>query len=256
MWRDFEAQFWLSVQFLTRVPIPARIQFTPERFERLVRFFPLTGALIGGAMALVYLIALTFFASHVAVVLMLAFGLALTGAFHEDGFADTLDGLGGGNDRVKSLLIMKDSRLGTYGTAGLILLLLLKFMVLTAFSAVVLMGALVAAHALSRFSSLVVMATSSYVRDEGPHKPMATSLRKDDLLFAGVWAFVISVTVFALLSGVPWFALLVGLIGLSLGHGVARWLFESRLGGYTGDTLGCVQQFSEVGFLLGVLVCL
>jgi adenosylcobinamide-GDP ribazoletransferase len=255
MWRENEAQFWLSVQFLTRVPIPPWVAYTPECFERMVRFFPLTGALIGAAMAFVYVVALSLFPTSVAVVLMLAFGLALTGAFHEDGFADTFDGLGGGTDRAKILTIMKDSRLGTYGTAALVGLLLLKFVMLTSLPPLLMLVALVAAHSVSRLSSVVVMATSSYVREEGLHKPMATSLRQCDFLFAGVLTLLIVVAAFGFLPSAMWWVVLPAVAGCCVGHLMARWLFEKRLGGYTGDTLGCVQQLSEVGFILGVLAC-
>ena len=122
----------LAVQFLTRLPVPASAGFTPERLTAATRYYPLVGALIGGLVAVVYGVALLAWPPLVAVILSIAASLLLTGAFHEDGLADMFDGVGGGLTRERALEIMKDSRIGTYGAAALILALALKAATLAA----------------------------------------------------------------------------------------------------------------------------
>ena len=179
--------------------------------------------------------------------------MLITGAFHEDGLADTFDGIGGGLTREKALQIMKDSRLGTYGTLALIIALAIKFAALIAIPQTLIPLAFIVAHGLSRLSSVLVIATSEYVRREGTAKPVAEA--------ASATSLIIALASGALLIGLwsiwlPLFALISGLVGLLIGHALMRLFFERKLGGYTGDTLGAVQQASEIGFYLGVLAWL
>ncbi|MEI6162580.1 MAG: adenosylcobinamide-GDP ribazoletransferase, partial [Roseococcus sp.] len=209
------AIFLLAVQFLTRLPVPASAGFTPERLTAAARYYPLVGALVGGLVALVYWLALLAWPPGVAVLLSIAAGLALTGAFHEDGLADMFDGVGGGLTRKRALEIMKDSRIGTYGAAALILALALKAATLAALPAEVVILALVAGHGLSRFSAVLVIATSAYVRDHGTAKPVAEGVSRESLLIAGAIALLLWLV---LAAGLGPIAALLGLAGLTLGH--------------------------------------
>lgn len=246
--RNEAAVFLLALQFLTRLPVPAR-GYTPARLAATPRWLPAVGALIGGLVALAWLAAAAVFPPVPAMLLATAFGLLLTGCFHEDGFADACDGLGGGATRAKALEIMRDSRLGTYGAAGLGMMLATRVATLMALPGALVPLALVAGHAASRASAVVVIATSAYVRDHGTGKPVATGLSRRSLAFALVCGL-------APLLFLPPLPALGGLAGLSLGHLAMRRTFERKLGGYTGDCLGAVQQVSEVGFTLGLLACL
>jgi len=251
--REQWAIFLLAVQFLTRVPVPASPGFTPERLTAATRYYTLVGALIGGAVAGVYALAGLLWPPAIAVLLSIAAGLALTGAFHEDGLADMFDGVGGGLNRERALEIMKDSRIGTYGAAALILALALKAATLAAMPPLAAILVLVAGHGLSRFSAVLVIATSAYVRDHGTAKPVAEEMRRESLLIAGVTALIL---LLALAWGLGITAALLGLAGLALGHWGMRRVFERKLGGYTGDCLGAVQQGSELGLYLGILAWL
>ncbi|MGB3457595.1 MAG: adenosylcobinamide-GDP ribazoletransferase [Litorimonas sp.] len=247
------ATFLLAVQFLTRIPVDSRTLFTPERMAASVRYYPLVGVLVGGFAALIFLIAASVLPVVVAVLLSTAGGLLLTGAFHEDGLADTFDGIGGGLTRQTALEIMRDSRLGTYGTLALVAALALKVAALSAMSPMLIAGALVAGHSLSRLSSVAVIATSRYVRDEGTGKPVAGGISRTSLVAASGTSLLVMAVWLAVL---PAPALLCALLGLLAGHGAMRLFFERKLGGYTGDTLGAVQQASEAGFYLGLLAWL
>ncbi len=145
---------------------------------------------------------------------------------------------------------MRDSRLGTYGVAGLTMMLAGKVAVLAALPVWAVPFALVAGHAVSRASSVQVLATSDYVRDHGTGKPVSEGIGGADLRFALLTAALACVP---LMMAVGITAVLAGAAGLVAGHWLIRSRFERRLGGYTGDCLGAVQQCSEIGFLLGVL---
>ncbi|MCX7888639.1 MAG: adenosylcobinamide-GDP ribazoletransferase [Rhodobacteraceae bacterium] len=239
----------LAVQFLTRLPV--RAPYSPALMARIPRWFPAVGVLVGLITGAVFWLASLVWPPVVAALASTAAGLLLTGAFHEDGFADCCDGLGGGTSRERALEIMKDSRLGTYGAAGLFMMLAAKVATLAALPHV--LWVLVAAHALSRASAVTVLASAVYVRDHGTGKPVSDGIRRDDLRVALVTAAVAAVPL--VLAAGP-LAVLSGLAGLAAGHLAMRRAFELRLGGYTGDCLGAVQQCSEIGFLLGLLAWL
>ncbi len=249
--REEAAVALLAVQFLTRLPVPA--PYTPERLAATPRWYPAVGVLVGALAAAALWLAAQGFPPALAALASTAFGLMLTGAFHEDGFADACDGLGGGQTRERVLEIMRDSRLGTYGTVGLGLMLAGKVMALAALPLPVAAAALVAGHAASRASAVAVIATATYARDHGTGKPVATGLSAAGLAFALATAAVAALPLSALAGGV---AVAAAAGGLILGHLAMRSRFERRLGGYTGDCLGAVQQCSEVGFLLALVAAL
>jgi adenosylcobinamide-GDP ribazoletransferase len=250
--------FCVAVQFLTRLPAPRFEAFELAWLARSTRYFPLIGGLIGLASVAVYRCGLLVFPRQVAAGLMLAFSILLTGALHEDGWADTCDGLGGGRSREQSLAIMKDSRIGVYGALGLVLILGLKWSTLVALPVEWFGLAVVTAQAFSRWAALGLIWQLPYARDglEGTALPFAGGIRAPGWLTAGLLGCVVP-------AGLVWAAqaapsnLWKGLgIGVAVSAAVAFLTgayVRHRLGGYTGDCLGAVQQLSELGFLLGVL---
>ncbi|MEO1035393.1 MAG: adenosylcobinamide-GDP ribazoletransferase [Pseudomonadota bacterium] len=243
------AVFALAVQFLTRIPVPVGNAFSPARLAATPRYYPLVGVIIGVLCAAVHSLALACLSPAVAILLAVGAGLLITGGFHEDGLADTFDGLGGA-DRDQTLEIMRDSRIGTYGTLALVLILGTKIAALVDLAPGRVAMAFIVAHSLSRLSAVLVIASSRYVRDHGIGKPTADGI--------GVGSLAVALLTGALL--LVWFAFAAGtaetltvLAGALLGHVAMRALFERRLGGYTGDTLGAVQQTSELGVYLGLL---
>ena len=243
------ATFLLAIQFLTRLPVPASRAYTPERMAASVRYYPMAGALVGGLSAFVFWAASLVFPQTLSVILAIAAGLLITGGFHEDGLADSFDGVGGGATREKSLVIMRDSRIGVYGALALVIALALKVAALAALPLASVAAALVIAHGLSRLSSVIVIATSRYVRDDGTGKPVAGGVSAGGLVFAGLTGVASIGAGFAV---EPFQALAFGVAGLAIAHVGMRLFFEPKLGGYTGDTLGAVQQASEIGFYLGL----
>jgi len=144
---------------------------------------------------------------------------------------------------------MKDSRLGTYGTAALGMALVLKLASLSALPPTWIIAALIAGHAVSRLSSVLVIATSTYARREGTAKPVAKGMSSISLVVA------IGTGLFSLLATglfLPSLAILAAWGRPTIGHIAMRLLFEPKLGGYTGDPLGAVQQSSEIAVYLGL----
>lgn len=247
--------FFIALQFFTRLPIPRWVGFRPEWLQRCTRYFPLVGWIVAWVCALVYLLAVQFWPHLLAVLLSTAVGIWLTGAFHEDGFADVCDGLGGAVGRERALEIMRDSRLGSYGVIGIVLLLALKVAALNAFLPLQVLAVLGMAHPVSRWLATCLIWRMDYVREQGKAKPLAQHMRGGEFLLASLCAALPVIGVWAL-GLMSWQRIVVGVLLAAL---AAVWLarrFQQRLGGYTGDCLGAVQQMSETAFYLGALATL
>ncbi|PZP28172.1 MAG: adenosylcobinamide-GDP ribazoletransferase [Roseateles depolymerans] len=248
--------FFTALQFLTRLPIPKWVGFEPAWLARCAPYFVPVGALVGALSGAVLWAACWCWSPLVAVVLAMAAGVYITGGFHEDGLADTCDGLGGAVTRDKALTIMKDSRLGSYGALGLVLVLGLKAAVLLqlaqqdpALAAL----ALVWSQAVSRALPVMLMASLPYAGDpeHAKAKPLASGVTPGDLALTLAFAALACLALVALrpelLSELARAVPLALLLLLWLRGWLAR-----RLGGYTGDTLGASQQLGELALLLGL----
>jgi adenosylcobinamide-GDP ribazoletransferase len=244
--------FFAALRFFTRIPVPAWVGHAEEQLNRAARWFPAIGWIVGGCGAGVTLTALQVWPAPIAVLLGMVAALLLTGAFHEDGLADTIDGLGGGWTREDALSIMKDSRIGSYGAIGIGMALLLKFAALVELAvlpAPTLALVLVAGHAVSRFASTSLIHALDYARAEetgGKAKPLATRLGRGELAFAALCGLAPCLLL-------PWAPVAVALGLVALVTLLAARTFVRRLGGYTGDCLGATQQLTEIAFYLGLL---
>lgn len=248
----------IAVQFLTRVPIPGWVGFAPDWLNRAAGWFPLVGALVGAFGALVLWGTASILGPTLAAILAVIATVALTGAFHEDGLADTFDALGGTVSRERALIIMKDSRIGTYGACALVLVLALRIATLAALLAIgpaFAAAALIASHALGRAASVGVMAMLPYAGalEDAKAKPLAVAVPRSSVVLAAASGLGLLIACLAFADRLD--PLLAGAaIGASLAvmFAMRRWLAR-RLGGYTGDTLGATEQLAEVGVLLALL---
>lgn len=252
--------FLLALGFFTRIPVPSFPNFNESDLNHCAKYFPLIGIVVGLIGAASFALSAEFLPQNVAVLISMVATIYLTGAFHEDGLADSTDGLGGGWGREQILTIMQDSRLGTYGAVAVILMLFAKFQLLNSLNSYFVSFALIAGHALSRLSAVYVMATLSYTKPEGKAKPLATQISAVDLAVANVFGLLPFFVMVGLLvfnnhstSNTIKFSLMT-LIPVLLSwfwwrHKIYKWL-----GGYTGDTLGAMQQIVELAFYLGLTV--
>ncbi|RFS23921.1 adenosylcobinamide-GDP ribazoletransferase [Chitinophaga silvatica] len=235
--------FLTAVMFYTRLPVPT-IPYSNEMLNKATRYLPLIGWITGAIMIALVLIFRHIAPPMITILLSLIMGIWVTGAFHEDGFADMCDGFGGGWTKEKILEIMKDSRIGTYGMLGLLLIMTLKFLSLREMSLFLVMLTIASAQPLSRFVAVTVIYTHKYVleNEDSKAKPLAKGITKTDLLIAAVGGLTPYVGVMIYLHN---YTLLLIIPALLLGRWYLVRLMNQWLGGYTGDCLGAVQQVSE-----------
>lgn len=263
----FLRHYLLALQFFTRVPVTgplaAWVGYSPAMLRASAAHYPGVGWLVGGVTAAVLVLVLMALPTvpalpWVAAVLSTVAGVMLTGAFHEDGLADTADGLGGGLTRERALEIMKDSRIGSYGAIALVLALLAKVSLLAMLVQVspwmAVLG-LFGAHVMSRLMPMFLIRWLPHVGDtaRSKSKPLADQL-DDAALMAGLaWGALALCLLLWVSPGLHWLA---ALAGAAAGLGWMWRLLWRRLRGFTGDGLGATQQLSELGFYLGLLLAL
>jgi adenosylcobinamide-GDP ribazoletransferase len=240
--RELEA-LHSALTFLTRLPLPAR-EYRQQSLGLSSLYFPLVGVLVALVGSFTYGLAQHLWSTPVACVFALAAMILCTGGVHEDGLADTADGIGGGWSKEDKLRIMKDSRIGTYGALALILSLLLKFAALLAINPQAIPAALVIAHAVGRWSTLPMLSLSTYVSgDAGSGRPFVNAVSYPRLGAASL--FVLALLLW--LAPGHSMAILLTTLAILL---ASRWYLERKIGGITGDTLGAINQLVEISVYL------
>ncbi|MCT4644072.1 MAG: adenosylcobinamide-GDP ribazoletransferase [Carboxylicivirga sp.] len=234
--------------FFTRIPVPFKIAFSQENLNKCNRYLPVVGLVVGSISGLVFYLTALLLPHSVAVILSMISSVLLTGAFHEDGFADVCDAFGGGWTKEKILTIMKDSRVGAYGAVGILLLLMLKFTSLNEIPADLWIKTIICGHVISRTMAVWTMHSLSYVREDesSKSKPITKALQLKDLLIA----MGIALPCLLLFQDVLFYIVLIPAF-------IAKYFleryFKKWIGGYTGDCLGSIQQVSEVVIYLSIL---
>lgn len=244
--------FFTAVMFYTRIPCPKWVDHSEEYLNKATRYFPVIGWIVGAVTAITLYACFWILPLSLVVIFSTIAGIWLTGAFHEDGFADVCDGFGGGWTKQKILDIMKDSRVGAYGVIGIISLLSLKLFALyeiARLDIILCCKILLLAHTLSRFAAIILRKNMEYVREneDSKAKPIAKQTSFKDYLLAFLFSLIPLVlfkTAMILLLFIP-----VILIVLYL-----RYYFKKWIGGYTGDCLGAAQQLTEVILYISFLV--
>jgi adenosylcobinamide-GDP ribazoletransferase len=278
---QFIRHYLLAVQFFTRIPVTGRLAdwvgFSPAMLRASAAHFPGVGCLVGGLVAAFTGVLLSYlpeggFSPLVAAVWGTAFGVLVTGAFHEDGLADVFDGLGGSPDRERALVIMKDSRVGAFGAISLVLVLMGKVSLLALLGSVsreLLCAAIFLAHVVSRTWPLLLIRLMVHVGDAAgsKSKPLADQIKRTSLLAALVWCLLalglvgyLQINLNLIVIADESLALLKAFMTAIAFSGMAflvmwRWFWQ-RLQGFTGDCLGATQQVCELAFYLGLAFCL
>ena len=241
---------WAALIFFTRLPWWRIYQPPQASYKAVVEFWPMTGWLTGGAMATTLFLGSMVLPWSVAVIAAIVVRLLVTGALHEDGLADFMDGFGGGGDRARILAIMKDSHIGTYGVLGLILYFMLLGTTLYSLSPTVAALTVLAADPFSKMVASQLINMLPYARREEEAKNR-TIYRKPSL------AAGLSLTVQGLLP----MALMIGMTGISWYLVIALpalvmyflyLLMLRKLQGYTGDCCGAVCLLVELAVYLVV----
>jgi adenosylcobinamide-GDP ribazoletransferase len=249
--------FFAALRFFTRLPVPRWIGHTADQLNHAARYFSLMGIIVGAIGAIVTYLATLILPASLSILLGMLATLLTTGAFHEDGLADAVDGFGGGWDKLRILEIMKDSRVGSYGAIAIALMMLSKFSALQAIASstniTILCAVLVAGHAISRLASTSQICFLEYVRenDLSKSKPLAQKLSLGELMIAIFFGFLPC----AWLCVQSYFncSLLIALLLVAIMTVYTSCYYKRHIGGYTGDCLGASQQLTEFVFYAGLL---
>ena len=241
-----------ALSFFTRLPLWRLVRIDASAYKRVVPLWPLAGCVTGGVMAGVLWAAQQAFPVEVSVVLALLSRLLLTGALHEDGLADFCDGFGGGTTRERTLAIMKDSRIGTYGVLGLIIYALLLTATLTSLGQQAgtprLCALLFCADVFAKWASSHIVNLLPYARNEQTAKNRLVYERMT--VAEQCIGLVIGLLPSLLLLPVHLWWVMGPSLAAALLMMLAAW---RRLRGYTGDCCGATVLISELTFLLAAL---
>ncbi|MFP4604009.1 MAG: adenosylcobinamide-GDP ribazoletransferase [Bacteroidales bacterium] len=240
--------FLTAVMFFTRIPV-GNIPYSEDYLNKSSKYLPVIGWLTGGTGALVFWGASYILPPSVAVLLSMVATILLTGAFHEDGFTDVCDGIGGGWTKDKILEIMKDSRIGAYGMIGMFFMLTGKFIVLSEINVNLLPLVIFTGHTLSRYFATHFMYKHRYVRDDitSKAKPVGKKIKTPELILSVITGFI----PFLLFPSIK-IIIIIPLVFIAyyfFSQYIKKWI-----GGYTGDCLGAMQQVTELTFYIAVLV--
>lgn len=265
---EHQWRLWrIAVGFFTRIPIKNIPDFQQHWLNQASRYYGLVGLMVGIVGASVWFASNTLWPSSIAILLSMIATIILTGGFHEDGLADTWDGFGGGWTLEQKLTIMKDSRVGTYGSLALILSLFLKYQLLIALvefgnislptfgfdfpfinELSLIIIALLCGHSLSRVLAVSLIFNQRYVRDidSSKVKPMTEQQSSTEII-------ILLLTGLIPLALLPLGAAVLLIAVLLLTRKLLVLWYNKQLGGYTGDLLGQAQQISELIIYLTLL---
>jgi adenosylcobinamide-GDP ribazoletransferase len=240
-----------AVQFLTRVRVPA-VPYEKDSLARAVKFFPIVGLLIGLGSALLYLGLAPHLPLPIVGLLIVVYLVTITGCLHEDGLADSADGFGGGWEREKVLAIMRDSHVGTYGAAALVLSVLARVILIASLPRTQVGAYLIVAPVLSRWTTLPLSFYLPPARDQagdqidGQGARIAGLTARSSLVISSLLTFVIVFIVLRVRALVP----VLVCVGVTL---LTALYYRRRIGGITGDCFGATNQLAEIAvYLCGV----
>jgi adenosylcobinamide-GDP ribazoletransferase len=231
--------YLIALQFLTIIPVPFSFRCEERDLGRSMAFFPLVGLFLGALLVGVDFILTPWLPRPVTDLLLITLLSAVTGALHLDGLADVCDGLAARGSRERLLTVMKDSRIGAVGVVGLVLALLLKYQALLQIPLEYKREVLLFFPLVARFSQVQMTV--------GARKARADGLGSVFIDTAGIWQFVIAGVI---TLACAW--LLLDLSGiyccltLYLFTSGLKWWFHRKIGGITGDIIGCVSELNEI----------
>ncbi|MCW2119592.1 adenosylcobinamide-GDP ribazoletransferase [Flavobacterium sp. 7A] len=253
--------FFTALQFYTRIPCPKNSDHNPDYLNKSSRYFPLIGWIVGGIAFGVFSLCHFLLTPDLAVLIAMIASILVTGAFHEDGFADVCDGFGGGWTKEKILLIMKDSAIGAYGAIGVVLLFLLKYQALsflvsnvdefTTKNEFLIFLLFVSGHSLSRLAAISIVFTHQYSREDASSKSKPIAQKHTWREVVGAFFFGLLPLLFLMCFQWQLFSVLVPVF---IGRFFLARYFQKWIDGYTGDCLGATQQVCEILFYLSVIV--
>jgi adenosylcobinamide-GDP ribazoletransferase len=239
----------IAMQFLTIIPLPFAVRCEQEDLGRSTAFFPLAGLTIGALLFGLNWLISPWLVRPLCDALLITALAAITGGLHLDGLADVCDGLAARGGRERFLAVMKDSQVGAVGAVGLVLALLLKWQALAALPIELKWQALLIFPVLARFGQVLTLIGAHQARQDG----LGATFLKGTGGGAMFMAVVTAVAVSTCLLG---FKGVYALAAVCLFTTAGRLFFQRRLGGLTGDTVGCISELNEILVLIVIAVLL
>jgi adenosylcobinamide-GDP ribazoletransferase len=246
--RRLSEEVLVAFQFLTRIPTFSKT-FEADSLSRAAKFFPLVGLAVGCGATLLQKLLLSHLRGALIALVILAYLMLITGCLHEDGLADTADGFGGGWNKDQILAILKDSRIGSYGAAALVLSLLARYVLLSSLPVERFAAYVISSHVLCRWSSLPLSYFLSSAREQEGQGARIAKLTSLSTLIIGS-LFSLAVVIFAL----RWSAVapLLATLVIVMLSGLFYW---RKVGGVTGDCFGATNQLAEIAvYFCGVWI--
>jgi adenosylcobinamide-GDP ribazoletransferase len=232
-----------AFQFLTIIPLPVAVRWQEGDLGRSMRFFPLVGLTLGGGLALVHYGCSLLLPQPLADLLLVALLALVTGGLHLDGLADVCDGFGARGPRERFLAVMKDSSVGAMGVVGVALGLMLKYQAIAQLPPAAKTGAIVFFPAVARFGQVVMTVGSRRARGDGLGAAFIAGVGRVELLIAAGITFAAAAVILGTAGALCCIMTTVFVL-------LSRAYFHRRLGGVTGDVIGCVSELSEILCLL------
>lgn len=242
--RGIVAELRLAASFLTIVPFVANRRFDDDSVAGSFGWFPLIGFAIAVGLSLEDLVLARFFEPTIRSILIILSLTVVTGALHLDALADTADALGAGRDRVRSLEILRDSRVGGFGAAALFFALALKVAALATLAGARRYSAIFSAVGLARWAMVAIAARLPYLRTEGAGSAiLGVASARRNLMIASL---TVVAAMLPLASRTVFFAILLAIVIV-----FAMYAFYRRwLGGVTGDLIGACGEIVEIAVLI------
>jgi adenosylcobinamide-GDP ribazoletransferase len=237
--RGLGEELLVAFQFLTRIPLPSG-SFEADSLSRAIKFFPLVGLVVGSGAALLQRLLMPHLNRSLVALVVLIYLVLISGCFHEDGLADLADGFGGGWNKEQILLILKDSRIGSYGTTALILSLLSRYLLLASLPLEHFTAYVISSHVLCRWSSLPLSYFLPPARENnGQGARIARLTTASSLAIGSIFSLV--VVIYAL----HW-AAIAPIVATLLTVVLSGWFYYRKINGVTGDCFGATNQLTEI----------
>lgn len=239
--------FLIALQFITIIPVKKDLNYSEKNIARSMLYYPLIGTIIGIILVLVNMVGSHLLPDLVRDSLLLIFFVLLSGGIHFDGLADSFDGLFGGNNKKQVLKIMGDSNVGVYGVLAVVLILILKFTLLTELPIGLKNAVLIIVPTISRCAMVWAVYLFPYAKKEGFGKAFKLYLSKKEAWAVALYTTIITLTLL----------FLQGIVLLVIAFG-GLWLFGSflvkKIDGLTGDNYGALNEIMEVLVLLVIIL--
>jgi adenosylcobinamide-GDP ribazoletransferase len=242
--------FLVAIQFMTRLPVPRAIKYSPDALAKSAVFFPAIGLLIGAGGAALYWLLTPHASRGIVVLVILVYLVTVTGGLHEDALGDAADGFGGAREKDRILLIMRDSRIGSFGSVAITLSLLARFVLLTNLAPGKFVTFLIAGQVLGRWTALPLAFFLPSARDTEAGQGKLIAQRITGVSFAAGTALALTIVALALGTAAVPALLIVVLVAATSGF-----YYRRRIGGITGDCLGATNQLAEIAvYLIGAVL--